>query len=81
MITFCLEKTMLTKTRRNIKIGPHDHGRKMSLKAFEFAETAGGLPLRTLQGVYHRVRSRQLLSRFVVALIRNFLVAHQLAQP
>ena len=29
-------------TKSKTKIGPYDHGRKMSLKAFEFAETEEG---------------------------------------
>ncbi len=33
---------MLTITKRQAKIGPEDHGRKMSLKAFEFAQTEEG---------------------------------------
>jgi hypothetical protein len=33
---------MLTLTKRKAKIGPDDHGRKMSLKDFEFVETEEG---------------------------------------
>ena len=33
---------MLTITKRKATIGPDDHGRKMSLKDFEFVETQEG---------------------------------------
>jgi Uma2 family endonuclease len=42
--------TLLAKSRSKIKLGPHDHGRKMSLKAFEFAEVEDGYTFELQRG-------------------------------
>jgi hypothetical protein len=36
--------------KQKTKLGPHDHGRKMSLKAFEFAETEEGYTYELQRG-------------------------------
>ena len=72
---------MLTTTHRKAKIGPRDHGRKMSLKAFEFAKMEEG---------YHIELSRRYITvgevanfyhACVVAFIRDVLGAYRLAHP
>lgn len=72
---------MLTATRRKVKIGPNDQGKKMSLKAFEFAETEEGY-LYELSRAYITVSEvANYYHAFIVAWIRNALIGHQLAHP
>ncbi len=72
---------MLTITKRKTKIGPDDHGRKMSLKDFEFVETEEG---------YHYELSRGFISvadiirydhSMTIAELRNQLIAYGMANP
>jgi hypothetical protein len=72
---------MLTKTRRKVEIGPFDHGRMMSLKAFEFAKTVEGYHYELSRGFITVSEVANFYHASVVALIRNFLGAHQLAHP
>ena len=72
---------MLTTTRRKVKIGPQHHGRKMSLKAFEFAKTEEGYHYELSRGYITVGEVANFYHAFIVAVIRNHLVAHQLAHP
>jgi len=53
-------------TKAKAKLGPHDHGRKMSLKAFEFAETEEGYTYELQRGYV------------VVSEVANYLHAMQI---
>jgi len=72
---------MLTKTRRNIKIGPRSHGKRMSLAAFEFARTEEGYLYELSRGFITVSEVANFFHACVVALVRDFLVAHKLAYP
>ncbi len=72
---------MLTATKRNAKIGPDDHGRKMSLKAFEFIETEEGYHYELSRGFITVSQVAKFYDALIVALVRNHLIAHQLANP
>lgn len=64
---------MLTATRRKIKIGPQDHGRKMSLKNFEFAETLDGYIYELSRGYITVGQVANLYHALIVGLIRRYL--------
>ena len=72
---------MLTKTQRAIKIGPRNHGRRMSLAAFEFAKTEEGYLYELSRGIITVSEVANFYHACVVALVRDFLVAHRLAHP
>jgi Uma2 family endonuclease len=63
------------------KIGPHDHGRKMSLRAFEFADVEEGYLIELARGYIVVSEVASYFHAMQVALIRNFLVAYQLRAP
>ena len=68
-------------TPRKIKIGPQHHGRKMSLKAFEFAKTVEGYHYELSRGVITVSEVANSYHALLVAVIRNSLGLHQDAHP
>ena len=72
---------MLTTATRKIKIGPQHHGRKMSLKAFEFAKTEDGYHYELSRGFIIVSEVANFYHACVVALIRDILGAYRLAHP
>jgi hypothetical protein len=72
---------MLTMTKRKTKIGPDDHGRRMSLKDFEFVETQNGYHYELSRGYITVSQIAKLYHALIVAAVRNHLVAYQLAHP
>lgn len=72
---------MLTIAKRKTKIGPADQGRKMSLKDFEFVETEEGYHYELSRGYITVSEVANFYHALIVALIRNQLVAYQLANP
>lgn len=67
--------------RRKIKIGPNDHGKKMSLKAFEFIKTVEGYHYELSRGYITVSEVANYFHGFLVASIRNSFIGHQLAHP
>jgi Uma2 family endonuclease len=72
---------MLTITKRKSKIGPDDHGRKMSLKDFEFVETEEGYHYELSRGYITVSQVAKLYHALIIAAIRNHLGAYQMAHP
>lgn len=72
---------MLTLTKHKTKIGPNDHGRKMSLKQFEFIETEAGYLYELSRGYITVSQIAKIYHALIIALIRNHLGAYQLANP
>jgi hypothetical protein len=72
---------IVTTAPRKTKIGPRDHGRKMSLKAFEFAKVEEGYHFELSRGYITVSEVANFYHACVVSLIRNVLGAHQLAHP
>lgn len=72
---------MLTTTRKKLRIGPDDHGRKMTLKDFEFVETVPGYHYELSRGYITVSEVANYAHAFVVAAIRDPLVAYKLANP
>jgi hypothetical protein len=70
---------MLTTARPKTTIGPLDHGRKMSLKAFEFAKTVDGYHYELSRGFVTVSEVANLYHALIVAFVRNHFAAHQLA--
>jgi Uma2 family endonuclease len=64
---------MLTTARPKLKIGLRDHGRKMSLKAFEFAETEEGYHYELSRGIITVSNVANLMHAMVVSMIRDSL--------
>jgi Uma2 family endonuclease len=72
---------MLTTTKRMTKIGPNDHGRKMSLKDFEFIETEEGYHYELSRG-YITVSGIAWLDHSMTnAAVRDRLAVFQLTHP
>ena len=65
---------MLTTTSRKIRIGPQHHGRKMSLNAFEFAQTEDGYHYELSRGFIIVSEVANYYHALIVTLIRNALV-------
>ena len=72
---------MLTITKRKAKIGPDDHGRKMSLKDYEFVETQEGYLYELSRGYITVSQVAKLYHALIIAVIRNHLGAYQMAHP
>ena len=72
---------MLTITKRKTKIGPTDHGRKMSLKDFEFVETQEGYHYELSRGYITVSQVAKLYHALIIAAVRNQLVVFQIAHP
>ncbi len=71
---------MLTATRRKT-IGPSDHGRKMSLKAFEFVETEEGFHYELSRGFITVSQVANLIHALLVAMLRDALSVHKALNP
>jgi Uma2 family endonuclease len=74
-------ENMLIITKRKTKIGPNDHGRKMSLKDFEFVETQEGYLYELSRGYITVSQIAKLYHGLIVAAVRNHLVMYQMAHP
>jgi Uma2 family endonuclease len=72
---------MLTITKRKAKIGPKDHGRKMSLKDFEFVETEEGYHYELSRGYITVSEIPWLYHSMINAAVRDHLAVDQLAHP
>src|SRR4051812_23074958 len=64
-----------------MKIGPLDHGHKMSLQAFEFAETEAGYHYELSRGYITVSDVANFLHALIVSMIRDSLGAHRIAHP
>src|SRR5690242_17286179 len=72
---------MLTLRKRKTKVGPRDHGRKMSLKDFEFIETEEGYTYELSRGYITVSQIARLYHALIIATVRNHLAMHQIAHP
>jgi Uma2 family endonuclease len=72
---------MLTITKRRAKIGPDDHGRKMSLKDFEFVETQEGYHYELSRGYITVSEMELFIHTLVLAGVRDRFVALRMANP
>jgi Uma2 family endonuclease len=72
---------LVTKRNPRTKIGPLDHGHKMSLRAFEFARTEEGYHYELSRGVITVSEVANYYHACIVAFIRNALIAYQLEHP
>jgi Uma2 family endonuclease len=72
---------MLTITKHKSKIGPDDHGRKMSLKDFEFVETEEGYHYELSRGYISVADIIRYRHSMTIAELRNQLTAYQMANP
>ena len=72
---------MLTITKRRAKIGPDDHGRKMSLKDFEFVETDECFHYELSRGYITVSQVAKLYHALIIAALRDYLGAYKLAHP
>ena len=72
---------MLTITKRKTEIGPADHGRRMSLKDFEFVETQEGYHYELSRGYITVSQIAKLYHGLIIAAVRNHLVMYQMAHP
>lgn len=72
---------MLTLRKRKTKIGPRDHGRKMSLKDFEFIETEEGYHYELSRGYITVSEAANFIHGYIVSLIRNALGIYHVENP
>jgi Uma2 family endonuclease len=72
---------MLTITKHKTQISPLDHGRKMSLKKFEFAELAEGHHYELSRGIITVGEVANFLHAYVILQIRNQLGAYVYLNP
>jgi Uma2 family endonuclease len=72
---------MLTITKRKAKIGPDDHGRKMSLKDFEFVKTEEGYHYELSRGFITVSNVANLYHAIIVSVIRDYLGTYNLSNP
>src|SRR5207245_2300050 len=72
---------ILTKTAAKSKIGPYHHGRKMSLKAFEFAQVEKGYVVELARGYIVVSEVPNYLHASMTAVIRDFLGRYRLENP
>jgi Uma2 family endonuclease len=70
-----------TKTGGAAKIGPRDHGRKMTLKAFEFAPVEEGYHVELARGYVVVSEVPNYPHAFMTACIRDFLGRYRLENP
>jgi Uma2 family endonuclease len=63
------------------KIGPRHHGRKMSLRAFEFAEVEEGYVAELARGYIVVSEVANYFHAMQVEIIRDYLVAYKLSAP
>jgi Uma2 family endonuclease len=64
-----------------MKIGPLDHGRKMSLKVFEFAETEHAYHYELSRGYVTVSEIANFIHALIVSMIRDSLGAYRVAHP
>ncbi len=64
-----------------MKIGPLDHGRKMSLKAFEFVETEPDYLYELSRGYVTVSEVANFIHALIVSMIRDSLGAYRIAHP
>jgi Uma2 family endonuclease len=72
---------MLTIAKRRTKIGPDDHGRKMSLKDFEFVETEEGYHYELSRGYVSVADIIRYDHSMTIAELRNQLSAFRMTKP
>jgi Uma2 family endonuclease len=72
---------ILAKSKAKPKIGPRQHGRRMSLKAFEFAEVEEGYLYELARGYIVVSEVPSYAHAVIEAFIRNCFVRHQLDNP
>src|SRR5436189_6024300 len=72
---------LATKRKSRTKIGPNDHGRKLSLKAFEFVRTEDGYHYELSRGVITVSEVVNYYHACIVAFIRDALVVYKLEHP
>ncbi len=72
---------ILTKTKSKTKLGPRDHGRKMSLKAFEFARVEEGYVYELHRGYVIVSEVANYFHAMQIIAIRRPLWAHEAANP
>lgn len=70
--------TVLTKTAAKPKIGPHQHGRRMSLKAFEFAPVEEGYTAELARGYIVVSEVANYYHGMQIIAINRFLGAYDL---
>lgn len=70
-----------TKPSAKITIGPRDHGRKMTLKKFEFAEGKEGHLYELARGYIVVSEVPNYPHTSITAFVRNCLIKHQLENP
>ena len=69
------------KTKAKPKIGPRQHGRKMTLKAFEFAKVEEGYLIELARGYLVVSEVANVAHALQIAVIRDFLGAYRVANP
>ncbi len=69
------------KTKAKPKLGPEDHGRKMSLKAFEFAEVEEGYQYELARGYVIVSEVPNYPHASMESVIRDFLGRYRLDNP
>jgi Uma2 family endonuclease len=72
---------ILTTTKAKARIGPHDHGRRMSLKAFEFAKVEEGYTYELHRGHIIVSEVANYLHAMQVYAILRSLFAYDAANP
>ncbi|MSU80759.1 MAG: Uma2 family endonuclease [Gemmataceae bacterium] len=72
---------MLTITKRRTMIGPDDHGRKMSLKDFEFIKTEEDYHYELSRGYITVSQVAKYFHALIVSLIRDSLGAYKTLNP
>jgi hypothetical protein len=72
---------MIAVAKRKLKIGPKDHGRRMSLKDYEFVHTEEGYLYELSRGFITVSRIAKLYHALIVAALRDHLAAYKFAHP
>ena len=72
---------IVAKSKAKPKIGPHQHGRKMSLKAFEFAEVEEGYLVELARGYIVVSEVPNYPHAMMEAIIRDYLGRYRLDHP
>lgn len=72
---------MLTISKRRTRIGPKDHGRKMSLKEFEFIDTEEGYLYELSRGYIAVSNVARFYHALIVSIIRDALIMYKAANP
>lgn len=72
---------IIAKTKRTAKIGPQHHGRKMSLRAFEFAKTEEGFVYELARGYIVVSEVANYLHAMQIVAIMRALWSYDAANP